>query len=265
MAFTDLPQSGIHKARTVMLAELEGPMLSRMSEAEMAAMRAYTQLASTAVWVTNGDVLAGREPEKTLVFGISKSIMTEQPSFHLASIDIDPDAALASSARLVVDMEAEFRRNPHDMNTELVEKGGVVYSSRYIVDDDGNAAFARSWMPPTERLPIRGNLSMGFDRVGRLDSFHFEDVSGAETALGETDVLVEARAFAFDQTVRTTSFDAVVMLTLARVSSSQRARRATPSSPWRPAASSQRRAPKSTASVPAMPSSASSPTRSTPP
>ncbi|EQL00680.1 Beta-ketoacyl synthase [Ophiocordyceps sinensis CO18] len=200
MAFTDLPQSGIQKARTVMLAELEGPLLSRMSEAEMAAMRAYTQLASTAVWVTNGDVLAGREPEKTLVFGISKSIMTEQPSFHLASIDIDPDAALASSARLVVDMEAEFRRNPHDMNTELVEKGGVVYSSRYMADDDGNAAFARSWMPPTERLPIRGNLSMGFDRVGRLDSFHFEDVSGAETALGETDVLVEARAFAFDQT-----------------------------------------------------------------
>ncbi|KAM4056688.1 KR domain-containing protein [Hirsutella rhossiliensis] len=203
MAFTDFPKSDNHKARTIMLAELEGPMLSRMSETEMAAMRDYTQMASTAVWVTNSDVLSGREPEKTLVFGISKSVMTEQPSFHLSSIDVDPDATgatLSRSAQLVVEMEEEFHQNPNNMNTELVEKGGIVYTSRYIGDDDGNATFARSWTPPTERLPIRRNLSMSFEKIGRLDSYYFKDVLAAETALGETEVLIESRAFAFDKT-----------------------------------------------------------------
>lgn len=65
-----------------MLAELEDPLLARMTPAEMHAVQRYTQQATTAVWVTNWNVLRGQDPEKSLVFGLAKSIMTEQPSFH---------------------------------------------------------------------------------------------------------------------------------------------------------------------------------------
>ncbi|KAK6859116.1 hypothetical protein PG995_004969 [Apiospora arundinis] len=205
MRFTDYPAISSGNTRTIMLAELEAPLLSRMSEADMKAMQHYTQTASTSVWVTNSDVLTGREPEKTLVFGIAKSIMTEQPSFRLASIDIDPDATgpaqLSAAARLVVDMEAKFQRGVKGMDTELVEKRGIVYTSRYVGDQVGNAEYAQTFRPEPKMAPIRGDLSLSFDKIGRLGSYYFSD---AEAPTGEPiqddEIIVESRAFGFDQT-----------------------------------------------------------------
>lgn len=190
--------------RSIMLAELESPLLSRMSEADMAAMQALTQLAATTVWVTNGDVLSGRDPEKCLVFGLAKSIMTEQPSFHLATVDVDSDD-IERSARVVVDMEREFHRDPSgDMDKELVVKDGVVYISRYIADDAENLNFAKTWRPKPEGALVRDGLEMAFEKVGKLDSYYFRQAEPVEVA--ETEVLIEARAFGFDKEVRNSAY-----------------------------------------------------------
>lgn len=214
MRFTDYPAISSGNTRTIMLAELEAPLLSRMSEADMKAMQHYTQTASTSVWVTNSDVLTGREPEKTLVFGIAKSIMTEQPSFRLASIDIDPDATgpaqLSTAARLVMDMEDKFQRGVKGMDTELVEKRGIVYTSRYVGDQVGNAEYAQTFRPEPKMAPIRGDLSLSFDKIGRLGSYYFSD---AEAPTGEPlqddEIIVESRAFGFDQTVSNLPFSPI--------------------------------------------------------
>jgi hypothetical protein len=208
MKFSEFPKLADRNARTLMLAELESPLLSCMSEDEMAAMRNYTQIATTSLWVTNGDVLSGREPEKTLVFGIAKSIMTEQPSFHLASIDIDPDMTEEkhlSYAQLIVDMEVKFHQNPSsDMDTELVVKDEIVYTSRYVGDDEGNSTFAQIWAPKSRKFPLRSNLSMAFEKVGRLDSLYFQEAATPVNVNepGESEILLEARAFGFDEAVR---------------------------------------------------------------
>ncbi len=189
-----------------MLAELENPFLSQMSETEMDILKQYTQTATTCVWVTNSDVLSGRDPEKTLIFGFAKSVMTEQPSFHLASIDIDPDSVgdtLERSARLVVDVEVKFHQNPQDMDTEFVEKSGIVYTSRYIGDDQANAEFAQAWRLMPEVGRIRSNLSLHFDKIGHLDSHYFDtSKKRTEKQLGLKEVLIESRAFGLDSTVR---------------------------------------------------------------
>ncbi|KAK3994454.1 hypothetical protein QBC44DRAFT_286263 [Cladorrhinum sp. PSN332] len=205
VALTDFPSIGKKNARTILLAELESPLLSQMDAAEMAALQSLTQLATTTVWTINTDVLAGRNPEKALVFGLAKSVMTEQPSFHLSIVDLD-DSEDDRSAQLLVDTETRFHQDPNgDMDKELAQKDGVVYISRYISDDEENDNFAKIWQPRAEPALVgaRSDLEVAFEKVGRLDSYFFrESESGAEGALeiGETEVRVDVRAFAFDRT-----------------------------------------------------------------
>lgn len=209
-SLVDFPKcvNGRIGGRTIMLAELERPLLSRLNEAEMAALRDYTTIATTSVWVTNCGVLTAQEPEKMLGFGLGPSVRIEQPRFHVTRVDVEPSASdaasLSRSARLIVDTETKFHRNPtSSMDKELVEKGGIVYAARYYSDPVANAEFSRSWKSAAELSPIRSNMSLQFSQVGRLDSFQFHpDPSSMDEMrqrLGDDEVLIDNRAFAFDK------------------------------------------------------------------
>lgn len=190
-----------------MLGELEGPLMASMTPGEMHAIRRYTQLAATAIWVTNIDVLRGRDPEKSLVFGLAKSIMTEQPSFHLCSVDVDifdGQTDYQNSAKLVVETEKAFHRDPNgELDTELVQKDGLVYISRYVTDNVENANFERhlAIKPTITSLPESdgSKYSLEFEKVGRLDSFYFRE--HALKSLGEHEVLLDIQAAPLDNLV----------------------------------------------------------------
>lgn len=191
-----------------MLAELESPLLSQLSEAEMCAVKEYTNIATTAVWVTDAGVLNAEEPQKMLGFGLGPSVRIEQPRFQVARIDVDPDAvseaadheALRSAAQLIVDTETNFRRNPvSGSDTELVQQDGVVYVARYQPDPEANELFNRSWRPSAKAGPLRNGMCLHFGQVGRLDSFYFQpDPNASGNIVEEAKVLVENQAFALD-------------------------------------------------------------------
>jgi hypothetical protein len=186
-------------ARTIILAELESPLLARMTPTEMRAVQRYTQLATTALWVTDGGVIQGHNPEKSLVFGLAKAVMTEQPSFHLCSLDVDSgsgDRENTNSALLIVETEMKFHRNPNaEADTELVEKDGLVYISRYVGDYTENTDFERH---------ISSNLTVGgipqgigafklqFEKVGKLESFYFDKQDLKPMVEGEVLIDVDA-------------------------------------------------------------------------
>ncbi|GAB1196570.1 hypothetical protein APSETT444_005842 [Aspergillus pseudonomiae] len=204
MALEDIPNSLERDSRTIMLAELEDPLMARMTPAEMHAVQCYTQQAATAIWVTNGNVLRGQDPEKSLVFGLAKSIMTEQPSFHLCSVDVDigdGKADCGNSTTLLVETEMAFHHDPNgELDTELVEKDGLVYISRYVTDDTENANFERYFaVKPTVMALARGEssyYSLQFENVGRVDSFYFKEQT--LKPLGENEVLLDVDAAPLD-------------------------------------------------------------------
>jgi hypothetical protein len=123
MALQDVPILLERDARTIMLAELESPLLARMTGAEMAALQRYTQLARTAVWVTNGGVMQGREAEKSLIFGLAKAVMTEQPSFHVCSLDMESEES-SEGALLVLDRTYILRKPPCGDGYRVGGEGG---------------------------------------------------------------------------------------------------------------------------------------------
>lgn len=57
IALEDVPVLLERDARTIILAELESPLLARMTPTEMTAVQRYTQLATTALWVTDGGII----------------------------------------------------------------------------------------------------------------------------------------------------------------------------------------------------------------
>jgi hypothetical protein len=195
MALQDVPILLERDARTIMLAELESPLLARMTGAEMAALQRYTQLARTAVWVTNGGVMQGREAEKSLIFGLAKAVMTEQPSFHVCSLDMESEES-SEGALLVLDTERTFYENPlAEMDTELVEKEGVVYISRYVSDYAENTNFEQRVAFRTTMSSVpqgKETLTLQFDKVGKISSFYFEAQDLRSLAVGEVLVDVDA-------------------------------------------------------------------------
>lgn len=192
IALEDVPVLLERDARTIILAELESPLLARMTPTEMTAVQRYTQLATTALWVTDGGIIQGQNPEKSLVFGLAKAIMTEQPSFHLCSLDIEiesEDRRNTDSALLIVETEMKFHRNPNaDVDTELVEKDGLVYISRYVGDNTENTDFERHLGSKLTMGGIpngNGALKLQFEKVGKVESFYFDKQDLKPLAEGE--------------------------------------------------------------------------------
>ncbi|RAR04479.1 Thiolase-like protein [Stemphylium lycopersici] len=187
MALQDVLSLLERDARTIMLAELESPLLARMTGAEMAALQRYTQLACTAMWMTNGVVIQGREAENSLIFGLAKAVMTEQPWFHVCSLDMKSEES-SEGALLVLDTECTFHGDPlaekvAEMDAELVEKEGFVYMSCYRV------AF-RTTMGGVPQC--KESLTLRFDRVGKINSFYFEAQDLRSLVVGEVLVDVDA-------------------------------------------------------------------------
>ena len=186
-----------------MFAELEGPFLSRMSHEEMAAMKHLTLVSASTAWVTNGGILTGSDPEQSLVFGLAKSIMTEQPSFHLSTFDIDPDETNYNrSARALFVHELSLHdKGAEQIDTELVEKNGVIYISRYTTDDIQNASFERQLTPRPETLTLRPGLSLDFTQVGQLQSYYFKETGAQDAIVKPGHVRLDARAFGLEKLV----------------------------------------------------------------
>lgn len=191
-------------ARTIMCAELEAPLLSRMTETDMTSSQTFTLLASSAVWLTAGGIMTGVSPEHSLVFGLSKSIMTEQPSFALLTYDIDPtEQNYARSAETIVDHEMRLYENPHEqLDTELVEKDGVVHISRYITDHVRNEGFQRQFDVSPLPSKWKPGLELDFTKVGRVGTFFFKEKEKLQAEVPVGHVNLECKAFAVDKKVR---------------------------------------------------------------
>ena len=58
-------------SKIIVTAEMEGPLLARRKSDELAAVQYLVNHASSAVWVTNGGLLDGFDPEK-YCFGVLK-------------------------------------------------------------------------------------------------------------------------------------------------------------------------------------------------
>ncbi|KAG9518256.1 ketoacyl-synt-domain-containing protein, partial [Aureobasidium melanogenum] len=187
-------------SRILMLAELEGPILLRMTSEEMHAIKTLFNLASSMLWVIPGGLLSGKKPEYSLFPGILKSITKAQPSLRLSSIDIDPDELdVMVSARQILQHEISlYKDNDHSLDDQIIISNELVYASRYVLDEHANHDFTRQLKPDPQLYHIKENLKLAFQQVGRMESFFFTEKSVAP-ALRLNEVELRPIAYALGQ------------------------------------------------------------------
>ncbi|KAI1298538.1 polyketide synthase-like protein [Xylaria venustula] len=182
----------------ISLVEAEAEFLATLSGDHMDRLRYVTNTVTDLLWVTTTNMLSpGQEnPNLTLVSGLLRTLMLEQPALRFSVVDIGP--ALPPNP-LVLDqiMQALVPSYEGD-DKEFLCSGGLIHISRFCPDSELNGLFRRRLGMDnplrSTRLDEAGLSRLTIDEVGRMDTIHFEQVSIHSQIIpdGYVDVAVKA-------------------------------------------------------------------------
>ena len=162
------------RSRVIVTAELDKPLLSIASSQQLAFVQKITDSCSNLLWVTGGNLIAPKTPDISLVFGLARTIMAEQPSLKFSVVDIDDprtDVDLTVS-NLVSILEAPFEQL---VDYEYIQRDSIIHVSRFIADDNANRQFAKKKAAAAENVLLRdvGSSQLSIKAPGQLDTLHF--------------------------------------------------------------------------------------------
>ena len=114
-------------AGAVVISTIEtvSPFLATQTAQDMVLMKLLTDRASTIIWLTAGDLLAGHRPELALSSGLARAIMFEQPSSRFINYDIDNiDMHTDTTAENIVSV---VQQADALNDFEFIQKDGIVH------------------------------------------------------------------------------------------------------------------------------------------
>lgn len=156
------------------LAELTRPLLSTISDEDMERVKFMTNNAHSLVWVTNGNITEGGQPDYALVSGLSRALVLEQPSLKFYTFDLDtsePDVTTTIERLL-----STLNQDSIQPDFEFVQRRNIVHVSRFVPDDGVNAAFRSKQGLQTTELALgeAGNVRLDIKNVGQFDTLYFK-------------------------------------------------------------------------------------------
>ncbi|PHH61958.1 hypothetical protein CDD81_7707 [Ophiocordyceps australis] len=192
----------------ISLLEVEKALLASMSSAEMDALRRITATVADIVWLTGSGLLNGDlDPDKTLVHGMSRAVMMEQPSLRLSILDVGKAMFSSSSERLTCANIAKVLVSQHDMDDkEFVQTRGLLYVSRFVPQAELNASFCRrlaadgTQPPSTAELGQAAPARLGIQRAGVMDTLSFQEMREPQTEVPAGFIDVSVKAIALNAT-----------------------------------------------------------------
>lgn len=187
----DLTEEHVATGMTVMnLCEIYSPLLSVITDDEMARIKIMTDRATSLLWVTGGNITNGQRPDFGLVFGLSRAIVLEQPSLKFYVYDIDEiDVKVETTAQNLIAVLSQPSFKP---DLEFVQKHGVVHISRFTPDEGVNAQFRskQGLEVSSLRLAEVGDAKLSIERPGQFDTVFFKQQE-APVTIAATDVRIK--------------------------------------------------------------------------
>ena len=193
-------------AIVVATVELETPVLKTATKSELVRLKLLIERTSTMIWVTGGGLLQGRRPDLSLYAGLSRAVSLEQPSSKLIAFDVDDFVSNPNKvANHIVDV---LDQSLHDSapDYEYIYHRGLLHVSRFMGDEEMNLNFRQGWRATriTTTWEQAGHCQLAIDRVGQLNTLHFEQVSGPEDQLRADFVEVQVKYVGLNAKVNTT-------------------------------------------------------------
>lgn len=191
-----LPETIKPKATIVTTIELNYAILAGLTDAESINVKAMTDNATNLIWLTGGDNMNGGKPNMSLVSGLSRALMLEQPSLRFFTIDIDkPNIDIDISVRNIIAIVEEA----HTINVpdfESVQHQGLLHTSRFVPEEKMNATFRQKQTDHPVSKPLGeskpSHLTIG--SVGQFDTLSFKQTAASSANLMQGYVEVEIKS-----------------------------------------------------------------------
>ncbi|EED21266.1 polyketide synthase, putative [Talaromyces stipitatus ATCC 10500] len=170
----------------VSLLELEHEFLATVSSDDMDRFRKITDNVTKLLWLTGANMLSAPNPDLTLASGLSRALMLEQPALRYIILDIGADITNPELVTAICDNVSAaltFRYATDD--SEFIQKGGMLYTSRFIPDVELNSLFRqRMGTEDMKSIPFKdlGLAKLSVGQVGMTDTIHFQQISERQSS-----------------------------------------------------------------------------------
>lgn len=198
-----LPDLVTPKATVISTVELKNPILSTLTASESIKVKAMTDDATNLVWLTSGDNMNGGNPDMSLVSGLSRALMLEQPSLRFFTLDIDnPDVDVDLSVQNsgVIVEEAHSIEVP---DFESVQHEGLLHISRFVPENTLNATFRQKQNGQVISQPLGQSKPscLTIQSVGQFDTLAFTKTVAVSGDLKADHVEVEIKSIGLNAKV----------------------------------------------------------------
>ncbi|KAI0096597.1 polyketide synthase-like protein [Nemania sp. FL0031] len=171
----------------ISLLEVERPFLATLTQESLNALHTLTNTAKHIIWLTGANILGVPSPDVTLVHGLSRSLMVEQPSLRFAVLDIGPIEAFADDFSNLCDIIKRVLVTYDGDDHEFVYSKGILNISRFEPNVTLNPLLQHRNLQrdSLHKLPLSAahpaRLSIG--KVGLTDTLHFQQLCEPSTPL----------------------------------------------------------------------------------
>ena len=183
------------RAIVIATVELETPLLKMATEEDLARIKVLTERVSTMIWVTGGGLLQGKRPDLALFAGLSRAVSLEQPSSKFIAFDVDD--YVSDPDKIANHIVGVLDQSLHDPlpDYEYIYHNNNLQVSRFMADEKMNRDFRQGGKATrmTTTWEQAGRCQLAIDRVGQLDTLHFEQVSKPECHLRSDFVEVQVK------------------------------------------------------------------------
>lgn len=184
---------------------LEIPFFSTMTEVELAALQLLARKASILIWLHAADLISASQPDFSLVQGLSRTLVLEQPALKFVVFDVGTtmDSETADSVLSNLDLILEETLNNPQAELEYAQHAGELYISRFSPINHFNEQFRiqQDRKAIEQTLESVGKAKLHVQDSGRLDSLCFTPIVEPYQGLEPTYVEIRAKAFGINAKV----------------------------------------------------------------
>ncbi|KAI0445140.1 hypothetical protein F4803DRAFT_509526 [Xylaria telfairii] len=171
--------------------------LDAISEVDFAALKNIVKHISRILWVTSGNGVEARQPEKAMASGFGRAVTREQPGLLFTMIDVDDLESTAETIRKIVEFTSADSELA-DFESDYMQSDGLIMIPRVVEAADSNLAVASH-----RNTPQLVKKRLGEDMVealrleftlGQPESFRFAYDETVNLPLADDEIEVKVKA-----------------------------------------------------------------------
>lgn len=187
------------KSKILILDELSSPLLAKVNESQWSVIKKLITDGHTMLWATQGSQMKVSKPDNALIHGFFRTIRAEDRGLNLTTLDLEDSESPSTYAAIERVLRTMLKpASKTGIESEFVERGGVIYVNRIVPDEAINQAKnseGRGADPVKKPLhDIDAVAMLRAERIGTLDALCYSEMSTGEERLENGSVEVEIYA-----------------------------------------------------------------------